>query len=167
MREGSAVSTRLRLSHHCVGAGAAFKCPETRFSFAGQNDGGYFVPETHGLEGCGLFRLAETPNPDSSVDVYFGPQSPAGKESNWIQTVPGKGWFQYCGSTVRSSLGSIRPGARARSNWSNDWKLLRAPPSAPPDLPNIRAAVPNHYLLGRGGCQPFASKNEQLARSSH
>jgi hypothetical protein len=32
-------------------------------------------------------------NKDGSVDVYFGPQAPAGKESNWIQTIPGKGWF--------------------------------------------------------------------------
>jgi hypothetical protein len=32
-------------------------------------------------------------NADSSVDIYFGPQAPEGKESNWIQTVPGKGWF--------------------------------------------------------------------------
>jgi hypothetical protein len=32
-------------------------------------------------------------NPDSSVDVYFGPEAPAGKENNWIQTIPGKGWF--------------------------------------------------------------------------
>lgn len=32
-------------------------------------------------------------NPDGSVDVYFGPKAPPGKESNWIQTVPGKGWF--------------------------------------------------------------------------
>jgi hypothetical protein len=32
-------------------------------------------------------------NPDTSVDVYFGPEPPAGKEANWIQTVPGKGWF--------------------------------------------------------------------------
>ena len=32
-------------------------------------------------------------NPDTSADVYFGPQAPAGHESNWIQTVPGKGWF--------------------------------------------------------------------------
>jgi hypothetical protein len=32
-------------------------------------------------------------NADDSVDIYFGPQAPAGKESNWIQTVPGKGWF--------------------------------------------------------------------------
>lgn len=34
-----------------------------------------------------------TPNADGSVDLYFGPQPPAGLESNWIQTVPGKGWF--------------------------------------------------------------------------
>jgi hypothetical protein len=32
-------------------------------------------------------------NPDTSVDVWFGPEPPAGKEANWIQTVPGKGWF--------------------------------------------------------------------------
>jgi hypothetical protein len=34
-------------------------------------------------------------NPDTSVDVYFSPQPPVGKESNWIQTVPGKGWWTY------------------------------------------------------------------------
>jgi hypothetical protein len=28
-------------------------------------------------------------NADGSVDVYFGPQPPAGKESNWIATKPG------------------------------------------------------------------------------
>ncbi len=31
-------------------------------------------------------------NPDTSVDVYFGPKPPAGHETNWVQTVPGKGW---------------------------------------------------------------------------
>lgn len=32
-------------------------------------------------------------NRDTSVDVYFGPTPPAGKEANWIQTIPGKAWF--------------------------------------------------------------------------
>jgi hypothetical protein len=32
-------------------------------------------------------------NADGSVDVYFGPKAPPGKEKNWAQTVPGKGWF--------------------------------------------------------------------------
>ena len=32
-------------------------------------------------------------NPDASADVFFGPSAPAGKESNWIQTIPGKGYF--------------------------------------------------------------------------
>ena len=31
-------------------------------------------------------------NADTSVDVYFGPKPPAGKDGNWVQTVPGKGW---------------------------------------------------------------------------
>jgi len=32
-------------------------------------------------------------NKDGSVDVYFGPNAPAGEEHNWVQTIPGKGWF--------------------------------------------------------------------------
>ncbi len=32
-------------------------------------------------------------NADGSVDVYFGPQAPAGMENNWVQTIPDKGWF--------------------------------------------------------------------------
>ncbi len=34
-------------------------------------------------------------NADGSVDVYFGPAAPSGKESNWVQTVPGRSWFPY------------------------------------------------------------------------
>ena len=34
-----------------------------------------------------------TVNSDGSVNLYIGPKAPAGKESNWLQTVPGKGWF--------------------------------------------------------------------------
>jgi hypothetical protein len=32
-------------------------------------------------------------NVDGSVDVYFGPAVPAGQETNWVSTVPGKGWL--------------------------------------------------------------------------
>lgn len=32
-------------------------------------------------------------NPDGSTTIWFGPKAPAGNESNWIQTVAGKGWF--------------------------------------------------------------------------
>jgi len=32
-------------------------------------------------------------NADGSVDLYFGAETPAGKEKNWVETVPGKGWF--------------------------------------------------------------------------
>ena len=34
-------------------------------------------------------------NADGSADVYFGPEPPVGHESNWIQTIPGKGWFVF------------------------------------------------------------------------
>jgi len=32
-------------------------------------------------------------NADGSVDVYFGPKAPPDMQNNWIQTIPGKGWF--------------------------------------------------------------------------
>ena len=32
-------------------------------------------------------------NRDGSIDIYFAPKAPKGKESNWIQTIPGKSWF--------------------------------------------------------------------------
>jgi hypothetical protein len=43
----------------------------------------------------GLSSRRETVQPeiDGSTAIYFGPTPPPGKEDNWIQTVPGKGWF--------------------------------------------------------------------------
>jgi hypothetical protein len=41
---------------------------------------------------CGSQKPGIIINPDTSVDVYFGPKAPAGQENNWVQTVPGKGW---------------------------------------------------------------------------
>jgi hypothetical protein len=43
-------------------------------------------------------------NEDGSVTVYFGPEAPDGKEINWIQTVPGKGWF-----TILRLYGPLEP----------------------------------------------------------
>jgi hypothetical protein len=43
-------------------------------------------------------------NEDGSVDVYFGPKAPSGKENNWVQTVPGKGW-----NTLLRLYGPLEP----------------------------------------------------------
>jgi hypothetical protein len=32
-------------------------------------------------------------NEDGSIDLYFATEPPQGHEKNWIETVPGKGWF--------------------------------------------------------------------------
>jgi hypothetical protein len=34
-------------------------------------------------------------NADGSVDLYFGPKAPQGKEANWIQTNAGQSFFVY------------------------------------------------------------------------
>ncbi len=43
-------------------------------------------------------------NPDGSTTIWFGPEPPAGKETNWVPTVPGKGWF-----TVLRLYGPLEP----------------------------------------------------------
>jgi len=43
-------------------------------------------------------------NTDGSVDVHFGPKAPAGKENNWVQTIPGKGW-----NTILRLYGPLEP----------------------------------------------------------
>jgi len=35
------------------------------------------------------------PNEDGSFDIFFGPDAPAGKENQWVKTIPGKGWFTF------------------------------------------------------------------------
>ncbi len=52
-------------------------------------------------------------NADGSVDAYFGPAAPAGKENNWIQTLPGKGWNSLlclCGPLEPFFKKACRPG---------------------------------------------------------
>lgn len=43
-------------------------------------------------------------NADGSYDIYFGPKAPKGKESNWVQTIPGKGW-----NTTLRFYGPLKP----------------------------------------------------------
>ncbi|WP_213958970.1 MULTISPECIES: DUF1254 domain-containing protein [unclassified Variovorax] len=41
-----------------------------------------------------LFELKDAPT-NAPLDLYVGPTAPPGKESRWIKTTPGKGWFAY------------------------------------------------------------------------
>ena len=43
-------------------------------------------------------------NADGSIDIYFGPGAPAGKEKNWVKTLPGQGWF-----TIIRFYGPLEP----------------------------------------------------------
>jgi hypothetical protein len=51
-------------------------------------------------------------NADGSVDVYFGPTAPAGKESNWVPTDPKRG-FELM----------FRAYAPAKAFFDKTWKL--------------------------------------------
>lgn len=60
-------------------------------------------------------------NADGSVNVFFGPAAPAGKESNWVYTASGKRWvslFRFCGPE--------------KSLFEKTWKL--------PDIEEVNAS---------------------------
>jgi hypothetical protein len=52
-------------------------------------------------------------NADGSTDLSFGPTAPAGKERNWLATVPGRGYFvvlRLYGPTAAAIDKSWKPG---------------------------------------------------------
>jgi hypothetical protein len=49
----------------------------------------------HGQRSDVSSRMDLVRNEDGSVDLYFGPSAPEGMENNWVQTIPGRGWFTY------------------------------------------------------------------------
>ena len=53
-----------------------------------------FIENKHEIAGL-YSRMDLIKNDDGSVDLYFGPEAPKGKENNWIPTVAGRGWFAY------------------------------------------------------------------------
>ena len=57
-------------------------------------------------------------NEDGSVDLYYGPTAPEGKEANWTQTVPGKAWF-----VLFRTYGPLEPWFE--KTWQlNDFELI-------------------------------------------
>ena len=51
-------------------------------------------------------------NDDGTVDLFFGPEAPAGKEKNWVKTIPGEGWeilFRLYGPLEPYFDGSWKP----------------------------------------------------------
>jgi hypothetical protein len=62
---------------------------------------------------------------DGSTTIYFSPTQPKGeKRGNWIQTMPGKGWFTILRSTARWSHSSQRSGGRLRSSWFTEDRSI-------------------------------------------
>jgi hypothetical protein len=51
-------------------------------------------------------------NDDGTIDLYFGPRAPKGKEANWVETDPAKGW-----TTIFRLYGPLEP------YFDKSWKL--------------------------------------------
>ncbi len=67
-----------------------------------------------------LGKLNEpVPNDDGSIDLYFGPSAPEGKEKNWMATPEGRGYFavlRLYGPTEPALDGSWKPGDFEKAN---------------------------------------------------
>ena len=77
-----------------------------------------FIDTRHDIAGLDS-RKDLIKNADGSVDLYFGPAAPKGKEKNWIPTVAGRGWFGY-----------FRLYAPTEAYFDRSWKL--------PDIVRVR-----------------------------
>lgn len=70
------------------------KAPVTQFwSATTQSDENGAFMDVSGRVSLASTDEGVVKNPDGSVDVYFGPKTPQGHESNWVQTAPDKHWF--------------------------------------------------------------------------
>jgi hypothetical protein len=67
---------------------------------------------------------------DGSVNLYFGPTAPAGRESNWVQTIPGRHWFCY-----------VRFYGPLESYFDRSWKLGDIHPAATRQPPRPRRGL--------------------------
>lgn len=53
------------------------------------------IDNEQGISGRDSYQNTLHANPDGSVDLYFGPAPPEGHRDNWVQTLPGTGFFVY------------------------------------------------------------------------
>jgi hypothetical protein len=53
------------------------------------------IDNAQGKSGRDSYQTSLQTNADSSVDLFFGPNEPAGKTDNWVQTNLGVGFFLY------------------------------------------------------------------------
>ena len=107
-------------------------------------------------------------NEDGSVDVFFGPKAPSGKENNWVQTISGTAW-----NTILRLYGPLEP------FYNQAWRpgeieLLPGQTSDVATKPEIQASVPRKPSethpqasapakpVGGWSCAEFLSIDEQF-----
>ncbi len=77
-----------------------------------------------------------TMHEDGSVDLYFGPTAPKGQEANWVQTIPGQGWWVY-----------LRFYAPTQAYFDKTWAM----PDIKRRSATSRCACPSHAARRSGG----------------
>jgi hypothetical protein len=93
---------------------------------------------------------------DGSVNLYFDPSAPAGRESNWVQTIPGRHWFCY----VRL-YGPLEP------YFDRSWKLGDIHPGTTPQPPRPRRGLASRLYPAGAKCAfglTLAGPNAHLGR---
>ena len=100
-------------------------------------------------------------NADGTIDVYFGPEMPPGQDRNWVQTVPGRGWFpifRFYGPLEPFfdktwQLPDVeKPDDRARARpQTQDHDSIVAPASPESSMSGRRPRSHRDWLAGRPG----------------
>ncbi|MGI9366442.1 MAG: DUF1214 domain-containing protein, partial [Rhizobiaceae bacterium] len=88
-------------------------------------------------------------NEDGSYDIYFGPVAPEGKESNWVQTIPGKGWntiFRLYGPLESWFDQTWRPGEIELVNFASSSEPSKLAEESAKEI-NLRITVDGRVAL--------------------
>jgi hypothetical protein len=87
-------------------------------------------------------------NADGSYDIYFGPKPPRGFENNWLETVPGKGWF-----VALRMYGPLEPWIE--KTWRpGEIELMDGPDASARATPRERVRVtPDNYVRAESDFQ--------------
>lgn len=88
-------------------------------------------------------------NDDGSVDVYFGPKAPPGKENNWIQTVPGQG-LEYAPPALRPAGAAVQPDLARRElqpSSATPYLIARLRTSCQTNQHVLRRYSADHFVI--------------------
>jgi hypothetical protein len=99
-----------------------------------------------------MFELKDKAG-ETTAELYFEPKAPAGKEEQWIETIPGKGSFVYL-----RVYGPNKP----RSTATESQAILKTSSRTRTTQVNLNSASVRSRLKAEGGWSPDFSQGTPI-----